>query len=181
MITKYSNAIGVLGGSFDPPHMGHLKISKISLKKLKLQKIYWVITKQNPLKKKPYLSLNERIKKCKIILKNNKKIELKYLDAKIKSSRSIRLLKYLKSRNKDKKIFLIIGSDNLINFHRWLNWKKILNFCELVVFSREGFDQKARKSATVKYSRNKHIIFVKNRKIDISSTKLRKYYKKKNN
>ena len=52
MITKYSNAIGVLGGSFDPPHMGHLKISKISLKKLKLQKIYWVITKQNPLKKK---------------------------------------------------------------------------------------------------------------------------------
>ena len=181
MKAKYDNAIGVLGGSFDPPHIGHLKISKISLKKLKLKKIYWVITKRNPFKKKPYLSLSKRIKKCKIILKKNKKIELKYLDIRIKSSRTIMLLKYLKSKNKGKKIFLIMGSDNLINFHRWLHWKKILNFCKLVVFSREGFDQKARKSATVKYSRNKHIIFIKNKKIDISSTKLKKYYMKKNN
>ena len=178
---KYRSSIGILGGSFDPPHVGHLKISKISLKKLKLKKIYWIITKQNPFKRKPFLSLDERIKKCKIILKKNKKIKLKYLDNKIRSSRTIKLIKYLKERNNKKKIFLIIGSDNLVNFHKWLNWKKILQFCELVVFSRKGFDQKARKSATAKYTGNRHIIFIKNKKIDISSTILRKYYKKKYN
>tara|TARA_B100001540_G_scaffold266815_1_gene248053 strand:- start:1349 stop:1891 length:543 start_codon:yes stop_codon:yes gene_type:complete len=179
MRSKHRSSIGILGGSFDPPHKGHLKISNISLKKLKINRIYWIITKKNPFKRKPFLSLNERIKKCKTILKKNKKIELKYLDKKIKSSRTIKLIKYLKTQNGRKKIFLIIGSDNLVNFHKWLQWKKILQFCELVVFSRKGFDQKARKSVTVKYSGNKHIIFIKNRKMDISSTMLRKYYMKK--
>jgi len=53
-MSKLNNTIGILGGSFDPPHLGHLKISKISLKKLNLKKIYWVITKKNPFKKKPF-------------------------------------------------------------------------------------------------------------------------------
>ena len=46
--------IGILGGSFDPPHQGHIKITKIDLKKAKLKRIYWVITKKNPFKKKPF-------------------------------------------------------------------------------------------------------------------------------
>ena len=49
--------IGILGGTFDPPHIGHLYISKIAIKKLKLNKVVWVITKQNPLKHKPYLMI----------------------------------------------------------------------------------------------------------------------------
>ena len=54
--------IGILGGTFDPPHKGHLYISKIALKKLRLKKILWVITKKNPLKNKPHLKLKERMK-----------------------------------------------------------------------------------------------------------------------
>ena len=56
-----SKKIGILGGTFDPPHKGHLAISKFSLKKLKLNFIIWAITKKNPLKKKPIISLKERI------------------------------------------------------------------------------------------------------------------------
>ena len=48
------NEIGILGGSFDPVHKGHLKISKIAIKKIKLKKVYWVVTKKNPFKKKPF-------------------------------------------------------------------------------------------------------------------------------
>jgi len=55
------NKIGILGGTFDPPHIGHLHISKIALKKLRLDAVIWVITKQNPLKQKPYLSTKTRM------------------------------------------------------------------------------------------------------------------------
>ena len=67
--------IGIIGGSFDPPHKGHLYLSKQSLKHLKLKKIIWAITKKNPLKKKPFFSFNVRKKMCKEIIKVNKKIQ----------------------------------------------------------------------------------------------------------
>jgi len=177
-MSKINNAIGVLGGSFDPPHIGHLKISKTSLKKLNLKKIYWTVTKKNPLKRKPFFSINERIKKCREISKKDKKIHVEYLDDKIKSSRTIKTLKYLIKKNKKSKVYLIIGSDNLIHFHKWFGWKKILKMCKLVIFPRKGFDIKAKKSKIMRVFKNKNIIFIKNQKIDISSTKLRKYYKK---
>ena len=77
--------IGILGGTFDPPHKGHLYISKIAIRKLKLNKLIWVITKKNPLKKKPYLHLKLRINLAKKIINKEKKIRVKYYDAKIKS------------------------------------------------------------------------------------------------
>ena len=68
--------IGLLGGSFDPAHKGHLGISKIAIKKFKLKKIYWVITKKNPFKNKTFYSLEERIKYAKKISKIQKKIQV---------------------------------------------------------------------------------------------------------
>ena len=72
----------------------------------------------------------------------------------------------------------MIGSDGLLNFHKWTSWKKILNLCTLIVFSRKGFDKKAKKSVIVRYLKNNNIIFVKNKKIDISSTALKSAYQK---
>ena len=64
--------IGILGGSFDPAHNGHLAISKEAVKRFKLEKIIWAITKKNPFKIKSSLSLQSRIKGCKKIIKKNK-------------------------------------------------------------------------------------------------------------
>ena len=94
------NNIGILGGSFDPSHNGHLKISKISIKKLKLKKIYWVVTKKNPFKKKTFFSLKMRLIKSRKIAKNYNKIKVLYLDDKIKSSRSIDVIKYFSRKKK---------------------------------------------------------------------------------
>ena len=91
-----------MGGTFDPPHIGHLHISKIALKKLKLKKIIWIIAKQNPLKEKPYLSADIRIKLSKDIIKNQKKISIKYQDDIIKSKNTFELLKYLKKKKTKK-------------------------------------------------------------------------------
>ena len=86
--------IGLLGGSFDPAHKGHLSISKIAIKKLKLKKIYWVITKKNPFKNKTFYSLDERIEYSKKITRTQKKIKIIYLDNIIKSSRIVDVINY---------------------------------------------------------------------------------------
>ena len=164
--------IGLLGGSFDPAHKGHLGISNIAIKKLKLKKIYWIVTKKNPFKKKPFYSLNERIRYAKKIAKAQKKIETIYIDNIIKSSRIIDVIKYITNKKKIKNILLIIGSDNLIKFHKWKKWKKIVKMAKLVVFSRKGYDKKGKKSKVVKYLK-KNIIFINNKPIIISSTKIR--------
>ena len=164
--------IGLLGGSFDPAHKGHLSISKIAIKKFKLQKIYWVITKKNPFKNKAFYSLDERINFAKKISKFQKKIQIIHLDNIVKSSRSIDIINYFIKKKNVKNIYFIIGSDNLIGFHKWKNWKKIVKLVKLIVFSRKGYDRKSMKSTVFKNFKNK-IIFIKNKPIEISSTKLK--------
>ena len=168
--------IGLLGGSFDPAHKGHLGISKIALKKLKLKKIYWVITKKNPFKNKTFYSLEERIKYAKKISRSQKKIQTVYLDNIIKSSRVIDVVNYFIKKKNIKNIYFIVGSDNLIRFHKWKSWKKLVKLTKLIVFSRRGYDKKSKKSIVAKYLKNK-IIFINNKPIVISSTKLRKNIK----
>ena len=169
-------SLGILGGSFDPPHQGHLRLCEIALKKLKLSKIFWVVTKKNPFKRKVFFSLKKRLYESKKISKGNEKIKVIYLDKKIGSSRTINVVEYFRKINKTNKIYLLIGSDNLISFHKWKDYEKIIDFCHIVVFSRKGYDKMARKSAIMKSLKNKKIKFIKNKKINISSTIIRKYY-----
>ena len=90
--------IGIFGGTFDPPHKGHLYISKIALKKLKLNKLIWVVTKKNQLKQKPYLSTKARINLSKEMTKKEKKIFVRYFDDKIKSINTFDLLNFIKKK-----------------------------------------------------------------------------------
>ena len=178
-MAKYQiNKIGILGGTFDPPHKGHLAISKIALKKLKLDKVYWIITKKNPFKQKTYYTLKERLKKTKKILKKIEKIEVLYLDKKLNSSRSIDIIKFIRSKKKPKNLYFLIGSDILTDFHNWKSWKKIVKLVKLIVFSRKGYDKKISKTIVVNYINKKNIIFINNKPIKISSTLLRKKMKK---
>tara|TARA_B100001057_G_scaffold498964_1_gene607825 strand:+ start:166 stop:705 length:540 start_codon:yes stop_codon:yes gene_type:complete len=165
--------VGILGGSFDPAHKGHLDISKIAIKKLKLKKIYWVITNKNPFKNKTFYTLDERIKYAKKISRTQKKIQTIYLENIIKSPRTIDMINYFGEKKNIKNIYFIIGSDNLIRFHKWKSWKKIVKLVKLIVFSRRGYDRKSKKSIVAKFLKNK-IIFINNKPIVISSTILRK-------
>jgi nicotinate-nucleotide adenylyltransferase len=168
--------IGLFGGSFDPPHKGHLTLSKIAIKKLSLDSLYWCITKQNPLKSQTFFSLSKRIKKSKIMTSKVKKIKIRFFEKKIESNNTIDLIKYLNKKNKKSILFLIIGSDNLIKFHKWKNWKLLTELIEIVVFSRKDYDKKAKKSVIMKQVKN--IIFINNKPINISSTQIRKKYSK---
>jgi nicotinate-nucleotide adenylyltransferase len=172
MVKPENKSVGILGGSFDPPHKGHLTISKIAIKKAKLDKILWVVKKKNPFKKNPFYSLSQRIKLTKKITRNTRKIQIVHLDKIIKSSRTINMINYLIKIKKIKNIFFIIGSDNLITLHKWKSWKKIVKLSKLIVFSRKGYDRKSKKSIVAKYLKSK-IIFINNKPIIVSSTNLR--------
>ncbi len=165
------NSIGVLGGTFDPPHRGHLFISKQSIKKLKLKKVIWAITKKNPFKKKPIFSLSKRIEMCRKLISKNRKIKIKFFEKKLRSNSSFKLIKYLKKKEKGN-IFFIMGSDNLIKLHKWRNHKEFVKSCNIVVFSRKGFEQKVKKSVIIKLLKRKNFILM-NKKVNISSTQLR--------
>ena len=173
MKKNFKNRIGVLGGTFDPAHIGHIKISIEAKKRYKLKKIIWAVTKKNPFKNKSYIDLKKRIKLAKKISSKNKFIKVKFFENKIKSNKTVNLISHLKKNNKSTEIYFIMGADNLVNFHKWYKWKEIASKSILLVFNREKYKTKSLRSITYKKYNNIRLKFVNFKKINISSSKLR--------
>ena len=177
MLKTEKKLIGIFGGSFDPPHDGHIKIAKYCIKKLNLDILYWVVAVKNPFKKKSLFSIKKRLKKSQILVNKFKKIKVINLERFLNSSRSINVVKYFKKNNKkNSKIFFIIGSDNLLNFHKWKSAKQLTKLCKIVVFPRKGYDQKAKNSVIMRHLNRSNILFIRSKKINISSSNIRKRY-----
>ena len=186
-------SIGLLGGSFDPPHKGHLYISLAAKKILKLDEIWWLVTPQNPLKLNQPASYSNRVKNCKLIIKNQP-IKIKEIEKKINSKFSYQTIKYLNKHYKNINFFWLMGADNLINFHKWQHARKIFNEIPIVVFRRYGYNEKALKSYISYFyknfklsDKNIHInnfnklpawTIIQNKEIKISSTEIRKQREK---
>ena len=107
------------------------------------------------------------------IIRKNNYIKVKFFEEKIGSNRTIDLIRHL---DKDKKfeIYFIMGADNLINFHKWYKWKSISQKCNILVFDRSGYKAKSLKSITFKQINEKKLKFVNFKKVNISSSQLRK-------
>ncbi len=167
------NKIGILGGSFDPAHKGHLAISKEAYKKFNLKKIIWAVTKKNPFKKKSNSQISSRIQNCKKIIGKINFIKVKFFEEKIKSNKTIDLINHL-NKNYNYEIYFIMGADNLINFHKWHKWKMISKKCIIIVFDRHGYKRKCLNSRSFKRLNEKNLKFIKFNKVNISSSKIRK-------
>ena len=167
--------IGILGGSFDPAHKGHLAISKEAVKRFKLKQIIWAITKKNPFKKQSSISVKIRIKNCKKIIKNMNFIKVKFYENIIKSNRTIDLINHLK-KNKKNEIYFLMGADNLINFHKWHKSKLISQKCSILVFDRHGYKKNSLKSKAFKQLDKDVLKFIEFKKVNISSSQLRKIW-----
>jgi nicotinate-nucleotide adenylyltransferase len=165
--------IGILGGTFDPAHKGHLEISIQAKKRFKLENIIWAITKQNPFKSESKTNLKSRTQFAKKLIGKNDYIKVKFYENKTATNRTIDLIKYL---NKGKKfeIYFIMGADNLINFHKWYKWKSIIKKCNILVFDRQGYKAKSLKSVTFNATNKKKLTFINFKKVNISSSQLRK-------
>ena len=168
------NKIGILGGTFDPAHKGHIKISLEAKKKFDLNKVIWAITKKNPFKEKSYMSLKKRIIFAKKLSKKDNFIKIQFFENKLKSNRILDLISYLRKKNQNTDYYFIMGADNLINFHKWKKWKEILNLCKILVFDRQGYKSKSIKSKAARYMNKNNWEFIKFNKINISSSQIRK-------
>ena len=173
-LKKKNIKIGILGGTFDPAHKGHLAISRIAKRKIKLDFIIWSITQQNPFKKKSKLNIKERIKISKKIAKKDRFIKIEFLEPKINSKKTIDLIKFLKKINRKLDIFFIMGADNLIKFHKWNRWHEITKLTKILVFDRQGYKSKSLNSIAANKIDKDRWKFIKFKKVNISSSKIRK-------
>jgi nicotinate-nucleotide adenylyltransferase len=135
--------IGILGGSFNPPHQGHLDISLIALKRLGLDQVWWLVSRPNPLKdSKGVPSRKKRVAAAKEIARHPR-IAVTGFDGSRRSAFTIDILAELTQRFPDVHFVWLMGADNLADFHRWRAWQQLFELTPIVVFDRPGFRHKA--------------------------------------
>lgn len=136
-------AIGLLGGSFNPPHVAHRQISEIALKRLGLDKVWWLVSPGNPLKARADLaSLDERLRLCREMA-HNPHIEITGFEAELPTPYTASTLAFLRARNPLVHYVWIMGADNLATFHLWQRWREILALVPIAVVNRPGWRLKA--------------------------------------
>ena len=128
--------IGLFGGSFDPPHEGHVLVSRVALTRLGLDRLWWLVTPGNPLKDAKELpSLEARIAACRK-LAIDPRIVVTGVEAQIRTRITYDTLRYLRLRCPGVRFVWIMGADNLLHFHRWRHWREIARLVPIAVIDR---------------------------------------------
>ena len=155
MFNSKKKFVGILGGTFDPPHEGHLFISKFAKIKLDVGEVWWIVTTTNPLKKNK-VDYKKRLKKVKRFLMNHhiKVLEIQDLS---KNTYTIDLLEYLFKKFSNKKFIWLMGADNLVSFHLWRNWKKIFYNIPIAIFDRPPYSLSISKAKAILYFKEDRI------------------------
>lgn len=139
--------IGLLGGSFNPAHAGHLHVSLQAMKHLRLQRIWWIISPQNPLKSKQDIAdYDLRVRVAKELVKQHPAIQIVEVERKLGLHYTVDTLSALKIRFPATKFIWLMGADNLMQLHRWRQWRKIFRLVPVAVYNRDDFSYKALRS-----------------------------------
>lgn len=128
--------IGLLGGSFNPPHQAHRAISRFALTRLQLDRVWWLVTPGNPLKENGNLhELGERMKAAREVA-DDPRIEVSCLESVIRTRYTIDTINTLRRRFPGLRFVWIMGADNLAQFHRWQDWRRIAAQVPMAVIDR---------------------------------------------
>jgi len=128
--------VGLLGGSFNPPHAAHRAISLFALKRLKLDRVWWLLTPGNPLKDNGGLhDLSERADAARKVA-DDPRIDISCLEAVIGVRYTVDTIIHLRRRVSGVRLVWIMGADNLAQFHRWKDWRRIASEVPIAVIDR---------------------------------------------
>lgn len=135
--------IGLMGGSFNPPHEGHVVIAETALRRLKLDQLWWIVTPGNPLKSVAGLLGLERRVAASRALASNPAIKVTGFEAELGSPYTYATVRYLRRRFPGTRFVWVMGADNLATFDRWQHWREIARLVPIAVVDRPGWHLKA--------------------------------------
>ena len=135
--------IGLLGGSFNPAHEGHLHISRYAIKKLGLDKMWWIVSPQNPLKNTTAMApFEERLAATRAIARDPR-ITVTDVEARMGTRYSVDTLDLLIAGFPEKQFVWVMGADNLLQFPEWKDWRRLFTLVPIAVFDRAPYSTRA--------------------------------------
>ncbi len=155
-VARAGQVVGLLGGSFDPPHEGHVHISKAALKRFGLDHLWWLVSPGNPLKTQGPAPLPERMQAARALMRHPR-VTVTDIEARLGTRYTAQTIAALRRRYPGVRFVWIMGADNLAQFHRWQDWRWIIDTVPVGVIARPGQRIGARRSMTAKVYRDARV------------------------
>jgi nicotinate-nucleotide adenylyltransferase len=127
--------IGLFGGSFDPAHEGHVHLTHEAIKRLGLDRVWWLVTPGNPLKQHQPAPLADRLARARAVMQDPR-VVITDLEARLKTRATVDTIEALRRIYPDVQFVWLMGADNLVQFHKWERWRDILRAVPVGVFAR---------------------------------------------
>ncbi len=149
-VAKPGQTIGLLGGSFDPAHSGHVSITRAALMRFQLDRVWWMLTPHNPLKSRTPAPMGRRKAAAQLIMRHPR-VEITDIETALGTNVTAQTLRALRARYPGVRFVWLMGADNLAQFHRWQDWRWIMENVPVGVLARPGDRISARmsKAATI--------------------------------
>lgn len=144
-IARAGEVIGLLGGSFDPPHKGHVHITREALKRFGLSRVWWLVSPGNPLKAKGPAPLGQRMDRARAVMRHPR-VEVSDIEAHLGTRYTAETLRRLRALYPGVRFVWLMGADNLAQLHRWQDWREIMATVPVGVLARPGDRISARMS-----------------------------------
>ena len=151
--TKPGQIIGLLGGSFDPPHEGHVHITREALKRFGLDQVWWLVSPGNPLKARGPAPIEERMRAARAIMRHPR-VTVTDIEQQLQTRYTAQTLMKLQQRRPGVHFVWLMGADNLTQFHRWQDWRWIMDNVPVGVIARPGDRLPARMSRAARLYRH---------------------------
>ena len=141
--------VGLLGGSFDPAHAGHAHITREAIKRLGLDRVWWLVTPGNPLKARQPAPMAERMARARAVM-DDPRVLITDLEARLGTRFTAATIARLQAIYPGVRFVWLMGADNLVQFHRWERWRDILRMVPVAVLARPGSGVAARLSVAAR-------------------------------
>ena len=142
-LLKPGMTAGLYGGSFDPPHEGHAHVARTALKRLRLDRVWWLVSPGNPFKDGPHYSMAARLEMVRALVPEPRQV-ISALEADLPSARTADVVAYLKARHPGVAFVWVMGADAFASLHAWKAWRSIAEQVPICVVSRPGSAVRAR-------------------------------------